>query len=205
MKLSCFQEVYDRLACGYPATDVARYIQKEQGECTDTPTASLVNQLKRYRKKILPEDVLTNRIPHIIVDAHKRYNDKLEELRRLDYQYEALVYRFDLLHGQERKDGRIDPQVDRVSRSILQVIVQMHSIKMDLGINGQKYTASLEVAPERLEEIRRKYGEGAAKAMANPVSRARVLAVLKAAEDRAKMMEGEEERSNRERKEGRWR
>jgi len=176
-KLRCFEQVHEMLAYGCPAPHVAKFV-REQGEYKDVTSASLINILKRYRAEILPVDVLTTRQPHIIIEAKKAYTDKLEELRRLDVQYEALVYRFDLMHSRERASGLIDQAVDRIQRSILDVIKAMHVIKMDLGISGQRNLGTLHVSAERLEEIRAKYGDKASKAMANPVSRAKVMSAL---------------------------
>lgn len=176
--LKCFKEVYDRLVCGYPLSAVTRFIQNEKAECQDVPYDTLYGQLKRYRKRILPEDILSRRQPHIFVEAHKRYADKLEELRRLDVQYEGLMYRFDLTHAEERISGVINPQVDKINKSIVDTIRSMHNIKMDLGINGQRNLGSVYISEERLAEIREKHGDKAAKAMADPVSRARVLGAL---------------------------
>ena len=64
-------------------------------------------------------------------------------------------------------------------------------IKMDLGISGQRHLGTLTVSAERLDEIKKKYGDKAAKAMANPVSRARVLGALKAIQ-RTALLEAKE-------------
>ena len=190
-QMRCFKTVHEMLCYGYPATHVAKFI-REQGEYDHAKEASLVEQLQRYRREILPADVLTTRVPHVIINAKKQYTDKLEELRRLDVQFEALLYHFDLAHATEREIGIFSPDVDKAAKSVLECIRQMHMIKMDLGISGQRQLGTLTVSAERLEEIRQKYGEGAARAMADPVSRARVLAVLRAAQARAAMDEAEE-------------
>lgn len=176
-ELRCFDQVHEMLAHGCPAPSVANFI-RDQGEYDDVTIETLINALKKYRLEILPADVISNRFPHIIIEAKKAYTDKLEELRRLDNQYEALLYRFDLAHSRERASGFIDPQVDKIQKSIGDCIRMMHIIKMDLGISGQQHVGSMHVSPERLEEIRAKYGDMAARAMANPVSRSRVLAAL---------------------------
>lgn len=173
-KLRCFRQVHEMLAHGHPAPHVAQFIV-DQGESDDITEESLTVALKLYRRDILPRDVITNRAPHIIVEAAKAYTDKLEELRRFDLQYEALLYRFDLAHARERAGGFIDPQVDKIQKSIGDVLRQMHIIKMDLGISGQRNLGTLTIAPERLERIEKLYGDKAAKALANPVSRARVM------------------------------
>lgn len=185
-RLRCYGRVHEMLSYGHPVPRVAKFI-RSQGEYTDVKENSLIEMLKRYRREILPVDVLTTRRPHVVIAAKKQYTDKLEDLRRLDVQFEALLYRFDMAHAEERATGFIDSQVDRIQRSILETIRQMHHMKMDLGISGQRHLGTLTVSPERLEELRQKYGDGAARAMADPVSRARVLAYLRKAQDAASL------------------
>jgi len=184
-QLRCFAAVHEMLCCGYPVSHVAEYIHK-QGEYKTAKLNSLTQQLQLYRRDILPADILTTRRPHVIVSAREQYTDKLQELRRLDVQFEALLYRFDLEHARERELGVTNMCVDRIQHAIYDCIKLMHQIKMDLGISGQRHLGTLTVSAERLEEIRQKYGEGASRAMADPVSRARVLSVLRAVQDEAK-------------------
>jgi len=183
-KLKCFDRVEEMLSHGHPAPRVAKFI-RDQGEYTKVTEGHLINVLKAYRNEILPADVLTTRHPHVIIEAKKAYTDKLEELRRLDVQFEALLYRFDMAHAEERANGFVDPQVDKIHKSILDTIRTMHSMKMDLGISGQRNIGTLHISAERLEEIKQQHGSAAARAMADPVSRARVLAYLRAAQDAA--------------------
>ena len=193
--LYCFERVNEMLSYGYPARTVAKYII-DQGEYTWVKFSSLVETIKQYRRsEILPSDVLRCRRPDIIISAQKTYTDKLEDLRRMDLLYEKVLSRLDREMAKEEENGTTDIVVDRTIRELLKIETAMHQTKMDLGISGQRHLGTLTVSPERLEEIKEKYGEGAAKAMADPVSRARVLAVLKAAQDRANMrvMEKEDE------------
>jgi hypothetical protein len=100
-------------------------------------------------------------------------------LRRLERLYELGEYRLDLAHGQERRTGVIDPAVDRQARVVMEIVVRMHGLKMDLGLTGERERGVLIPSPERLEEIKERYGEPAATAFADPVQRAQVLGLLK--------------------------
>ncbi len=185
-KLRCFKRVHDMLAYGYPASEVARFIQRN-GEYREIKERSLAEQLKLYRQQILPADTLATRQPHIIIEAKKKYTDRLEDLKRMELQYEALLWRFDMLHAMERDTGVLDPMVDQVHRSILATLTQMHRTKMDLGISGQRQLGTITVSAERLEQIKEKYGDATARVMADPVSRARVIAYLRKAQDAARL------------------
>lgn len=178
--LGCFEEVYERLCAGYPTPDVARYIQDEEGEYRDVGRRSLAEMLRRYAdEEIVGADLIAPRLPHLVVKAQKEFNDRLEDLRRLERAYEALLYRFDLAHGEERRGGGVNPDVDRQAKVLIDLVAKMHDIKMDLGLTGSRDLGTLTVSAERLAEIKERYGEGAARAFADPVQRAQVLGLLK--------------------------
>jgi hypothetical protein len=178
--LRCYDEVVERLTAGYPIPDIARYVQEEEGEYTDIKRVSLCNELCEYRnREICPADLIAPRLPHVVIKANKEFGERLEDLRRLERLYELGLYRIDLAHGRERRTGEIDPDVDRHMKGLIDLIHQMHEIKMDLGLTGSRDLGTLTVSPERLQEIRERYGENAAAAFADPVQRAQVLGLLK--------------------------
>lgn len=178
--LRCHDEVVERLVAGYPIPEVARYVQEEEGEYTDIRRDSLCDELQRYRAQaICPADLIAPRLPHVVIKANKEFSERLEDLRRLERMYELAIYRIDLAHGQERRTGVINPDVDRHMKGMVDLIRQMHEIKMDLGLTGSRDLGTLTVSPERLAEIRERYGENAAAAFADPVQRAQVLGLLK--------------------------
>jgi hypothetical protein len=179
-KMRCHREVYERLCAGYPFPEVARFIQEDEGEYLDVGRRSLIEILRDYaEREIVGVDLIAPRLPHLIVKAQKEFSDRLEDLRRLERAYEALLYRFDLSHGEERRNGKVNPDVDRQAKVLMDYVSKMHDIKMDLGLTGSRDLGTLTVSAERLAEIRDKYGEGAARAFGDPVSRAKVLGLLK--------------------------
>jgi len=165
---------------GFPLAEIQRYIQHERLEAKDMTAEALTMALLRYRDSI-PGDILAVFNPQMVRQAQKQYADKLEELRRLDIQYEALRYEFDLAHAKTRETGRVGRETLAINREITSVLGKMHTIKMDLGIVGSQTTRTVEVSPERLEELRQKYGDGVASAFADPVSRSRIVAALNSA------------------------
>jgi hypothetical protein len=178
--LRCHTEVVERLVAGYPCPDVARYIQEEEGEYLDVDRKSLSRMLLRYVSEEVSEaDLISPRLPHLVIKAAKEFGDRMEDLRRLERTYEVALYRLDLAHGRERRTGDIDAGVDKQMKVLIDLVAQMHAIKMDLGLTGSRDLGTLTVSAERLEEIRTRYGEGAARAFADPVQRAQVLGLLK--------------------------
>lgn len=187
--LKCYKKVYEMLAAGMPYPFIAKFIH-DQGESTDIKRISLIGSLKRFADDMVLVDKLFTRLPHVVVNANKEFADKLDELRRLEKQYEAQLYRFDAAHAEERMSGKINPRVDKIQDTLVGIITKMHSIKMDLGLSGSRDLGTLTVSAERMEEIKAKYGDGAARAMADPVSRGKVLAVLHAAREAARLTDG---------------
>jgi hypothetical protein len=198
--LRCHQEVYERLCAGYPCPEVARYIQEDEGECLDMVRRSLSETLRLYaEREIVGVDLIAPRLPHIVVKAQKEFNDRLEDLRRLERAYEALLYRFDLSHGEERRNGKVNPDMDRQAKVLMDYISRMHDIKMDLGLTGSRDLGTLTVSAERLAEIKDRYGEGAARAFGDPVSRAKVLGLLRRVmkiSERGESLESDMEEAN---------
>jgi len=190
--LKNIKEVDEWLIAGFPAPEVAKRIH-DSGGCQDLKRSSLVETIRRYRRTVLPADILATRMPHVIASIHKDFADKLEELKRLEKAYEAQLYRFDLAHARERMDGVLDDTVDKILNNLLKIINSMHEIKMDIGVSGSRELGTVTISTEKVEEMRKKYGDGAANAFADPVRRNRVMAVFNAAK---KVVEIEESQNS---------
>ena len=178
--LPCHDEIRERLLAGFPPGEVARWVQEDEGAYLHVTRRSLAELLRRYvAAEISPIDLIAPYLPHTVLRAQREFDDRLRDLRRLEAAYEVALYRVDLAHGKERRTGVIDPAVDRHVRVLMDLVVRMHGLKMDLGLTGERERGVLIPSPERLAEIKEKYGEGAARAFADPVQRAQVLGLLK--------------------------
>ena len=178
-ELKCFRRVYEMLVNGYPTPAVARFIQEERGEYKDITYQSLVTTLGRYRNQELSAvEVLAPRMDHWIAKKGREFEDRLEELKRMETLYRVLEYRIDMMHAEERITGRIDKKLDRVIRETANILNMMHKTKMDLGISGSRDLGTMTISSDRLAEIEDKFGPEAAKTYANPVSRGRMLKAL---------------------------
>lgn len=177
--LRCYERVHDMVCAGYPLTAIANLIQDRMQEYLDVPKSTVVVALHRYRENLKEGGGLARDImPRVFVEAKKKFSNKMEELERLEDIVLMLQYRIDLAHGTERMTNVVDPAVDRITREFTNVVTRMHDIKMDLGLVGSRDIGTITVSAERLEEVRLKYGDSAAKAYADPVSRNRVLAAI---------------------------
>lgn len=187
--LKCHDAVLDMLYSGFPPRAVARYIQNRNDEYTDVTYESLVVMVHRYRESLAEGDFVRRTLPTVFEKAEMKFSDKLEELKRLENLWSATKYRFDMLHGAELynefrdETGEVlevyhDRRANVVTKLLVDISMKMHSIKMDLGLTGSRDLGTITVSAEKLAYIKDKYGDGAAKAFSNPVSRSRVLAVL---------------------------
>jgi len=179
--LRCYVHVEDMLYAGYPVSAVADYIQVRMNEYRDVKRTSLMQVLKMFRSLALSDSKMVyDTLPRAFATAEKNFSNKMRELERLEDGYLAMQYRFDVAHAQERMTGVMDQQADRIYRMMTDTVLKMHNIKMDLGLVGSRDLGTINVSAERVSYIKDKYGDGAAKALADPVSRGRVLAALNA-------------------------
>lgn len=187
-ELKCFSEVEELICSGFPATAIAKYIQKDQQECTDITYRSLEEYVRRYRNNLIDNGVMVQYLlPKAFEKVKNQFSDRLQELRRTEARYLVMERRFYDLLLKERVDGQTIPYLDRIHKSMLDLERFMHDVKMDLGLAGSRDLGTLTVSAERAEYIKHKYGEGAAKAFRDPVSRGRVLAALGAAKRAGKL------------------
>jgi len=176
--LKCYVQVEEMLYAGYPPSAVANFIQSRMNEYRDVKRSSLIEMLKRFRQSMREGGMIHSTLPRVFATAEKKFANKMKELERLEDQYNAQQYRFDVLHAEERMTGNINPQVDKIDKRMESIITRIHSIKMDLGLVGSRDLGTITVSAERVEYIKNKYGAGASDAFKDPVSRGRVLAAL---------------------------
>lgn len=186
-QLRCLDDIEFRLLCGHPTSEVARYIQQERGEYLDVTLASLGNALGRYRQTLVPADVILMTLPPSIMKKSEDFTDKLKILKRMERLYRIYEYRLDLAHGHERMEGVMNDNVTRMGREIRELLFRMHSVTMDLGLVGSRDLGTVAISPERLEQIRDKYGDESAEAYSDPVSRGRIFSAVKATLELAAM------------------
>lgn len=177
--LQCYDTVHDMICAGYPLPAVANLIQDQMQECLDMKKSAIIMALSRYRGSLKESGALVHAMmPRVFLDAKKKFANKMQELERLEDTILMLQYRIDMAHGTERMSNTVNPAIDRMTREFTNVVTRMHDIKMDLGLVGSRDIGTITVSAERLEEVRLKYGDKAAKAYGDPVSRNRVLAAI---------------------------
>lgn len=195
-ELKCFDEVKRRLIDGEQTKDIARFIQEDCGEYLGVERTTVDQALGLFRKTFTPTELLAARTPKVVIDARKRFGDGSIELERLDELYEYQKLRLERLKKLEAKKildfleaekGEKKPSWFSLTNNRLgfevmnlkEIIKTMHEIKMDLGLHGGRNLGTLTVAPQVTEDIRRSYGEGAARAFQNPESRGKIMSIIK--------------------------
>jgi len=189
--LKCFKDVEEMLYAGFPIAAIANFIQKNKEESLDITRDSLIQSLVQYHTSLKPAGLICHTLPRTFAKAETKFANKMKELERLETQYRAAEYRFDLAHGKERMGNYCDPEVSKLQKLIIEIIAKQHAVKMDLGLIGSRDLGTITVSAERVEYIRNKYGEGAARAFDDPVSRGRVLAALSSIRRAGKLREAD--------------
>lgn len=180
--LKCYPKVHAMLIVGKPAMSVALYIQDDRGEYTDIKVESLEAILNEYRRSALGSGAALDRIPHLKASAAREFTDRLAELKLLHNLLDMQLSRIDDAFGDEQlKRGEKNTHIDKMFKEIRDTANLIHQIKMDLNLTGSRDLGTLTIAPERMEEMRAKYGDAATRPLDSALSRGRMLAAMRAA------------------------
>jgi hypothetical protein len=175
-QLKCIRQVEEMLLSGCPCADVATYIQSDRRESEDVTRRVLAQQLSEYRQTLIGDEVVPW-IPEYST-VRKVIKDRLKNVERLEMVYEALMYEFRQAHGLSRRLGRPNPLMVKYAKEIRDTVMRIHDLEVSLGLVAAKEVGTLDVSEEKLEEIRERWGDEAARAYMKPVSRHRVLAAF---------------------------
>jgi len=76
--------MYERICSGWPATEVARFIQEERKEYTDATRTQLEFQLRAFRQTIPAGHLVAKRFPDVYDEAAETVEQSLDELEELE-------------------------------------------------------------------------------------------------------------------------
>jgi len=176
--LRCKSQIDEMFYAGFPVPHIAKYIQERMGESRDVTRKSMTILLYRYKEDLNKGMMVRASLPRMFNEAEETFSSKLGELQRLENTYRELEYHFDVLAAESRINQTFRSQLLPVAREMRSVVKDMHTIKMDLGLVGSRDLGTLTVSAEKEAFVKDRYGEAAAKAFKEPVSRGRVLAAL---------------------------
>lgn len=173
--LSCFREVHERLCRGWPAQEVARFIQEDRKEYLGIKRSSLEVIVRNYQKTIPPGEMVQNTIPSVIVDASRAVREGFDELAELQKLYDLQMCRIGIDFALEQKTGKLLNSMSREIKGAKDILVAIGDLKMDLGLND-RHLGKVEVENSSTVEVAGKYGkDSVGKVLSNPESRQRLL------------------------------
>lgn len=177
-QLGCYEDVEARLKSGESVPEVARYIQDECGEYTNVTRESLVTILYGFRSQMKDVGLVGEVMPTYVRDAQKRIEAGLNEMDVLE---EMILFQWERckdFRELERKLNFPNAKIDNSMRVLAEIIARRHNVKMDLGFNGGRDLGTMRVSQEITDSVAHRYGDGARRAIMDPESRARVLALF---------------------------
>lgn len=177
--LKCYDEVYKRLCSGWPATELARFIQEERKECTDIKRMHLEHLLRDYRKEVPASALVAQRFPEVFDEAKEKIAESLDELSELEELYRIQMHRIGIDFKTETKINKLMPSMTSEIREARQILESIAEIKMDLGIHQRapmKHEVEVEGQVEATisEDMMAKYPDAVRAVLENPESRRKV-------------------------------
>lgn len=133
--LKCYDEVYKRICAGWPATQLARFIQEERNEYTQASQKQLERLLREFRQKIPPGDLVAKRFPEVFEDAKDKIEQGLDEIAELEELYRIQMHRVGIDLVTETKINKLLPSMTSEIKEARQILESLAELKMDLGIH----------------------------------------------------------------------
>lgn len=170
-----FGEVYEKLRTGYSLSRVARMIQ-DRGYCDDVSFGYLRLILHKFRnKKIPPSEMVSCRIPGVIMDAEEKIEKGLDELEEMQKMYKMQMGRIGIDHEKERAIGKLFNNTHKEVEVCLAILQASAKLKQSLGLTRNEL-GTVNVESRHILEAQDKYGVSEVQAIiSNPSSRRKVL------------------------------
>jgi hypothetical protein len=180
--LKCYEEVYKRICAGWPATQLARFIQEERHELQADSTKGLEHLLRDFRAALPAGDLVAKRFPAVFEEAKEALEYGLDELTELEELYRIQMHRIGIDFNTETKINKLMPSMTSEIREARQILESIAELKMDLGIHQrapEQHDVSVEGTVEaKLSADLDKYPEGVREVLENPESRRRVQGMI---------------------------
>lgn len=180
--LKCYGEVYKRVCAGWPATQLARFIQEERNELTKDSRKGLEHLIRDWRGTLPPGDLVAKRFPDVFDDAKEALEYGLDELSELEELYRIQMHRIGIDFNTETKINKLMPSMTSEIREARQILESIAELKMDLGVHQrapEEHSVSVEgEVNARLTADLDKYPEGVRAVLENPESRRRVQGIV---------------------------
>jgi hypothetical protein len=170
----------EKIQHGFSLTEVARWLQEEQEQCTDLSRDSLVTTLFRYREDMKPMDVIKKVMPMVVQEAVKTIEKSIDELDELQKLYSLQRERIEIGFQFEKSSRVLNKNMTQEIAQAASILMRRHEIKMDLGHEGGRNLGSVGVRPELASAVSRSFDHDVVSAAGDPISRGKALAVARA-------------------------
>jgi len=191
-RIKCFKEVHERIIRGWPVSEVARYIQDDQGEYGTITRASLVTILHEYRNSIPPGDLVRNTVPGTVSKAAEQIRQSVDEIEALEELFRLQLQRIEIDHTIEKNAKKLFPSMTQEIKAAKDILGELAQLKMDLGMHD-RHLGKLDVESTATEVSLRYGNENVAKVLANPQSRQRLLGMVRGVVQLEKVKREEDE------------
>jgi len=179
-KLPCYESIKKMIMLGAPLTDIADHIQLVEGEYTDVERNTVVSALSRNKRKLNALGILRHRDPDFVERAKKEVAEAVDEIKELA---ELIQMQKDRIDSGVQSEGQIDGLLfssnERAMHTLVKMLAESHSMKMDLGVNGGRELGRLKITPEFAGEMIDKHGVEVGEAVSNNESISKVLGIVK--------------------------
>lgn len=173
--LQCFEEVHNRLLAGWPAAEIARFVQEERKEYDDVTRSSLVGILNDYRSSIPKAELIARRMPNDFLRAKEAVEQGLNELHELEMLYKKQMDRIGIDLATEKKINKLMPTMTQEMKAAREMLETYAQLKMDLGLT-KRHIGQVELDAHLLADVAGKYGkESVVRVLGDPESRRKVL------------------------------
>lgn len=175
--LECFDTVRQFILDGWNPSDVARYIQEEEGECRDISRDTLQNLVTSYRGSIPPAELAERRIPKVMQAAREKVREGICELDELIWLFRVQKERIGIDLTIERSLKKLMPSMAVEVRVAKELLESIANLKMDLGLN-ERHLGTLGVDSQIPQMVQQAGGTvDAATVLQNPEKRQKLLRI----------------------------
>lgn len=190
--LKCFNEIHERILAGWSMAQVAKFVQEDRDEYTDTTHGALASILQDYRDSIPRAELVSRRMPNVFHKAAEEVEKGIDELKELEKLYQCQMERIQIDLTVEKQIKKLFPTMTnevRLARDILSTYAQL---KMDLGL-ATRHLGHLDVDATLVADVAGRYGkQSVARVVQDPESRRRVLGIAEKLLEAARLREDDE-------------
>lgn len=177
--LSCFDEIHKKILEGWPAREVAKYIQEEAGELEDSSHESVTTMVKRYRESLPPAELAKHRLPVDMQRAQQKVAEGIDELKELENLYRLQMERIHIDFALEKKFNKLIPATAQEVRAAREILSTIAELKMDLGLH-ERHLGRIDGDAEVSAVVMARVGdEKIAAVLSNSEKRQRLLGIAK--------------------------